>query len=76
MKQRRLKGKPVLYSFPRRGSREGSAHPFSLVTNNRMHGNGSKPYQRRLKPHSRKNLFTKRIDTGMSFLKGWLIDHA
>lgn len=76
LKQRRLKGKLVLYNFPKRGSREGSAHPFSLVTNDRMHGNGSKLYQQRLKPDSRKNLITKRTDTGTSFLKRWLIAHA
>ncbi|KAK4823932.1 hypothetical protein QYF61_008318 [Mycteria americana] len=43
LERRRLKGNLMaLYSFLRRGSGEGGADLFSLVSSDRMHGDGSK----------------------------------
>ena len=52
----------ALYSFLRRRSGKGGADHFSLVPNDRTHGNGSKLHQWRLRLDVRKNFFTKRVD--------------
>ena len=50
-----------IYSFLRRGSGEGGADLFSLVSSDRMHGNGSKLCQGRFRLDIRKHFFTERV---------------
>lgn len=47
----------ALFIFLRRRSGEGGTSLFSLVTNNRMYGNGTKLCQKRFRLDSRKNFF-------------------
>ena len=57
LEKRRLRGDLIaLYSFLRRGCGEGGAELFSLVSSDRMHGNGSKLCQ-----DIRKHFSTKRV---------------
>ncbi|KAK4810815.1 hypothetical protein QYF61_008787 [Mycteria americana] len=58
----RLKGNLIaLYSFLRRGSGEGGADLFSLVSCDRIHGNGSNLHQERIRLDIRKHFFTERL---------------
>jgi len=51
----------LLYSFQRRGNEEGCAGLFSLVTDARIHRNGTKLNQRMSKLDIWKNFFTLRV---------------
>ena len=51
----------ALYSFLRRGSREGGAGLFSLISSDRIHRNGSKLCQGRFRQDVRKYFFTERV---------------
>jgi len=62
LEKRRLRGDLMaFYSFLRRRRGEGGAELFSLVSSNRMRGNGSKLHQGRFRVDIRKHFFTKRV---------------
>ncbi|KAK4815480.1 hypothetical protein QYF61_003016, partial [Mycteria americana] len=70
LEKRRLRGNLIaLYSFPRRGSGEGSADPFSPGSSDRMRGSGSKLHQGRLRLEITKYFFTVRIVKHWKILK-------
>ena len=54
------------YSFLRRGSGEGGAELFSLVSSDRTHGSGSKLHQGQFRLDIRKHFFTEKLN--VSFL--------
>ena len=51
----------ALYSFLRKGSGEGGADLFSLVSSDRTHGNGLELCQGRLRLDMRKYFFAERV---------------
>jgi len=62
LEKRKLRGDLIaLHSFLRRGSGEGGADLFSLVSSDRMWGNGSKLHQGRFKLHIKKYFFAKQV---------------
>ncbi|KAK4819996.1 hypothetical protein QYF61_017375 [Mycteria americana] len=62
LEKRRLRGDLIaVYNFLMRGSREGGADVFSLVSIVRMQGNDLKLYQRKFRLGIRKKFFTKRV---------------
>jgi len=59
LENRKLSGHLIiLYSFLRRGSREGGAERFSLGSSDRTRGNGSKLHQVRSRLDLGKHFFT------------------
>ena len=62
LEKKRLRGNLIaLYSFLRRGSGDGGAELFSLVSSDRTHENGSKLHQGGFRLDIRKHFFTKRV---------------
>ena len=62
LEKRRLRGNLIaFYSFLRRGSREGGADLFSLVSSDRMHGNHSELHEGRFRLDIRKHFFTEKV---------------
>ena len=60
--KRRLRNDLItLYSFLRRRSGEGGTDLFSLVSSDRICGNGSKLHQGRFRLDIKKHFFTKRV---------------
>ena len=79
LEKRRLRGDLiVLFSFLRRGSGDGGADLFSLISSDKTHGNGSKLHQGRIRLNIRKHFFTKRgwSNTVTGFLERWSMSQA
>jgi len=64
LEKRRLRGGLIaLQSFLRSGRGDGGADLFSLVSSDRIYGNGSKLHQGKLSLDIRKHFFTKDVQT-------------
>ncbi|KAK4822276.1 hypothetical protein QYF61_012351 [Mycteria americana] len=75
LEKRRLRGDLIVpYSFLRRGSGDGGADLFSLVSSDRTCGNGPKPCQGRFRLDIRKHFFTKRVVKHCSRIPGEVVD--
>lgn len=73
--KRRLRGDLIaLYSFLRRGSEEGDADLFSLVSSDRKCGNDSKLHQRKFRLNASKHFFERAVKHWNRLL--WLVVNA
>jgi len=77
LEKSRLKGDlNALYSFLRRGCRQGGADLFSLGSSDRTHGKGSKLHQGRFSLDIRKHFFTKKVCKHWNRLPREVVDAA
>lgn len=78
LKKRRLRGDLIVLSiFLSGGSGEGGDDLFSLVTDHRRYGNGTKLHKRTFRWDIRKKFCTVRVvKCGTGSLETWLMPHA